>query len=222
MDGFQQESLLIFLALLFGLALAVAEHEGPSWTFDWSFLISLAVCLFGGLLVGRWWALAVPIVVETALGVLDGGVALPFADPYFLLAVAVGIGLRRAGASLVGTCGRVRIDWATLAGLTLYVGSAVGFTLLALLESFDSFDGLLGLALAVLAVVHLAAGFAIGRWFALFLPVLLIVLSIPVPTDPDAYEPIPLWWATALWLAPIGAGLLAVGVGARRLTERQG
>jgi hypothetical protein len=78
------------------------------------------------------------------------------------------------------------------------------------------------LALAVLAAVHLVSGFAIGRWPALLLPLLLVLLAIPVPTDPEAYEPIPLWFVLLFWFAPLGVGVLALGVGARRLLGRWG
>jgi hypothetical protein len=115
--------------------------------------------------------------------------------------------------------GRVRLDRASVAGLALYVFSSVGFVGLALLEPSDvPFI----LALAVLAAVHLVSGFAIGRWPALLLPLLLVLLAIPVPTDPEAYEPIPLWFVLLFWFAPLGVGVLALGVGARRLLGRWG
>jgi hypothetical protein len=201
--------------VLFALALLVVELGRPesTWLSEWGFALAAPICIAGGVVVGRWWALAVPIAVEVARTVADGYPALPLADPYLLLAVAIGVGVRKAGGPLVSARGRVRLDRLQVAGLILYVAAALSFAVVALLPSSD---GVFAAALVALGVVHLVSGLAIGRWPAVFLPVLLVVLTIPVPTDPDAYEPIPMWLAILLWFAPLGAVVLALGVGARR------
>ena len=205
---------------MFALALAgirLAQELGsPQIEWHW-YLAEALICIAGGLLVGRWWVLAVPLVVLTFVLPVERIFPLTFPDPYLLLATALGVGLRAVAGPLVRARGRVRLDGPSVAGLVLYVVSSAGFVGLALLGSPDV---PFMLALSALAVVHLLCGFAIGRWSALLLPLLLVVLAIPVPTDPDAYEPIPLWFAMLFWFAPIGVAVLALGVGARRVVAR--
>lgn len=69
-----------------------------------------------------------------------------------------------------------------------------------------------GLALlVVLAAVQLAAGVLVGRWWALALPVLAVVLAIPAGyPDANKGEPWPISLSLALW-CPVA--LLLVGIG---------
>jgi hypothetical protein len=60
---------------------------------DWWFVIEALVCVAGGIAVGRWWALGVPLVLTFLLPAERiFPPALP--DPYLLLATALGLGLR--------------------------------------------------------------------------------------------------------------------------------
>jgi hypothetical protein len=75
----------------------------------------------------------------------------------------------------------------------------------------------------VLVALQFGLGFAAGRWWALFLPVLVVLISIPAgypPITPEDAEPLPLWF-------PLGVGLVVavplVGVGSilRWIYERR-
>jgi hypothetical protein len=72
-------------------------------------------------------------------------------------------------------------------------------------------------ALAALAVLHLAVGFAIGRFWALLLVALAILIALPAGYPDDLRgEPWPIWTTFAFW-APAEAALLLLGVGCRKL-----
>jgi hypothetical protein len=66
--------------------------------------------------------------------------------------------------------------------------------------------------LALLAAGNVVAGLLIGRWWALALPVLVVVLSVPAGyPDANRGEPWPIWASLALF-TPIT--LLGVAIGA--------
>jgi hypothetical protein len=76
---------------------------------------------------------------------------------------------------------------------------------------------------AALITLHLAVGFAVGRWSALWLVVLLPILAIPVPTATDCgdgCEPWPMWFGMLYLGVPVGATLIAIGVGWRKTLRR--
>jgi peptidoglycan/LPS O-acetylase OafA/YrhL len=72
------------------------------------------------------------------------------------------------------------------------------------------------LGIAALTMLHLAAGWGIGRWWALLLPLLAIPLSVPAGY-PERTEP-QIWVGIAFVLAPIGVVLIGLAVAVRRIT----
>jgi hypothetical protein len=82
----------------------------------------------------------------------------------------------------------------------------------------DSSHGLLVVAaLAALALFHLAAGFAVGRWWAALLPALVTLTVVPADRDRE----IATWFDYLLFAAVPGAVLLAAGVALRRFRARR-
>lgn len=75
--------------------------------------------------------------------------------------------------------------------------------------------GLLGLAAVVL--LHLGCGAAIGRWWAVLLPALVVLIAIPSDSDPD----VPFWGDYLFFLAVPAALLLGLGVLAGRIVRRR-
>ena len=76
-----------------------------------------------------------------------------------------------------------------------------------------------GWLLPVVIVVQLLAGLVVGRWWAVFLPVLVLVVSIPAgdpPITPQYAEPFPIWFGLAI-ATPVAILLVALGVAARRI-----
>jgi hypothetical protein len=71
------------------------------------------------------------------------------------------------------------------------------------------------------AGLHVALGFAIGRWWALLVYALPIAVSIPAGRPPWLYhdQPAPIW---QVWLygAVLALPLIALGVALRRLGPR--
>ena len=74
-----------------------------------------------------------------------------------------------------------------------------------------------GTAFGVLALFHVAAGFAVGRWWAALLPVLVTLALVPSGRDGE----IPAWFGYLLLMAVPGAVLLTAGVALRRFRERR-
>lgn len=76
--------------------------------------------------------------------------------------------------------------------------------------------------LPLLVLVQLAAGFAIGRWWAVLLPVVVVFVSVPAgnpPITPAYVEPWPIWSGLAIG-APVGCLLVVIGVAARKILDR--
>ena len=71
--------------------------------------------------------------------------------------------------------------------------------------------------LVVLAAVQVGAGVLVGRWLALALPVLAVLLAVPAGyPDANKGEPWPIWFALAL-ASPVAVVLVAIGVALARL-----
>jgi hypothetical protein len=78
--------------------------------------------------------------------------------------------------------------------------------------------------LVVVAIVglHVATGFVVRRWWALFFPYALVLIAYPLgyPTDIRG-EPPEIWQGLLAW-SPLLVALLAFGVALRRLGPWQG
>jgi hypothetical protein len=75
--------------------------------------------------------------------------------------------------------------------------------------------------LPILVALHVAIGFAVGRWWAVVVPMLVVVISIPAGNPPlthDNAEPFPLFVTFAL-MAVLAVPLVACGVMLRRVYE---
>ena len=72
-----------------------------------------------------------------------------------------------------------------------------------------------GLVLGALAALHLAAGWGIGRWWAVLLPAVAIPLAVPAGY-PDRTEP-ELWIGVAYVLVPLGTVLIGLAAALRRV-----
>lgn len=73
--------------------------------------------------------------------------------------------------------------------------------------------------LPVLIIAQLVAGFAVSRWWAALLPVVVVFVSMPAgypPITPEYAEPLPIWFGLAV-AAPVGCLLVAIGVATRKL-----
>ena len=74
--------------------------------------------------------------------------------------------------------------------------------------------------LVVVGLLHVAAGLAIGRWWALLLPVAMVVLALPLGYPrTNRGEPFPVWWGVLFW-APAFVVLLGLGIGVQRVRAR--
>ena len=74
--------------------------------------------------------------------------------------------------------------------------------------------------LIALVALHLATGWAIGRWWAVFLPLVPIVIALPAGTPTKGEDPYAIWWAIAWYVAPAGAFLILLTVALRRAVFR--
>lgn len=71
-------------------------------------------------------------------------------------------------------------------------------------------------------LLHFATGFAVGRWWAVTLPVLGVLAAVPAGyPDDNRGEPFVIWVGLALFAAPLGIGSTAFGVAVRRLRNRR-
>jgi hypothetical protein len=78
------------------------------------------------------------------------------------------------------------------------------------------------LTTAVVAFVHFALGFTVGRGWVRFLPLLAVAIAVPIGyPSANRGEPWPLWLGLLLW-APVLMLLVAIGVAVRRRYERRG
>lgn len=103
----------------------------------------------------------------------------------------------------------------------IYNRAAVGVALYAALTaawiygfantSIGNGDAAAVFGLATLTAIHLGAGLAVGRWWAVLLPALPIVIAMPAGTPPVGGEPFPIWFTLTLFALP-AAALVAVGV----------
>lgn len=75
--------------------------------------------------------------------------------------------------------------------------------------------------LAGVALLHLAAGLAVGRWWAVLLPAASVVIALPAGyPDANQGEPLPIWLGLAL-TAPVACVLIAAGVATWNLARRR-
>ena len=76
-----------------------------------------------------------------------------------------------------------------------------------------------GRLLLPIIAIQFAAGLAIGRWWAVFLPALVVLISVPAglpaPTE-DTWEPLPLWFGLT-YGAVFAIPLVALGVLSRKV-----
>jgi hypothetical protein len=74
--------------------------------------------------------------------------------------------------------------------------------------------------LPLIVFVQVAAGFLVGRWPAVVLPVLVVLISIPAGYPPtEEGEPLPLWFDLG-FLALFGIPLVGGGVVMRKVYDR--
>ncbi len=69
--------------------------------------------------------------------------------------------------------------------------------------------------------LQVVAGWAIGRWWAVLLPVVVVLIAMPAgnpPITPAYVEPWPIWFGLALE-APTAVVLLALGVASRKIVR---
>ena len=74
----------------------------------------------------------------------------------------------------------------------------------------------------VVAVLQILVGLAVGRWWAILLPLLVVAISVPAgfpPITPDNAEPFPIFLGVALGTL-VAVPLIAVGLAARIVFEK--
>jgi hypothetical protein len=77
-----------------------------------------------------------------------------------------------------------------------------------------------GVWLAILAAASLALGWATGSWPAALLALVLVPLAMPFDYPDSRFgEPFPTWFSAGI-VTPISAGLILLGVWARRARGR--
>jgi hypothetical protein len=74
--------------------------------------------------------------------------------------------------------------------------------------------------LPLLVFVQLAAGFLVGRWWALFLPLVVVVISVPAGYAPDPHGEafFPIWLVLAI-LCVVAVPLVAFGYWGRLVVD---
>jgi hypothetical protein len=71
----------------------------------------------------------------------------------------------------------------------------------------------------VIILLQVAVGFVVGRWPAVVLPALVVLISIPAGYPPsEGGEPFPLWFGLA-FSALFAIALIALGVVGRKLYD---
>jgi predicted membrane protein len=182
---------------------------------------SVGVVLLGGIAgaaIGRWWALALPIVpaiLEVPLAFFAPptaaiGELLSFGIPV----AAVGIGCRRAFDEFRREGRRLSVEAIVL---VLAYTAGVG-TLMLYAASLDSGEEFATSIIIAFFAGHALIGLALGRWRALLLILLLPILAIPVPVPEGAYEPLPLWYVMLVFGGPLATFAMATGIGLRKTT----
>lgn len=73
-------------------------------------------------------------------------------------------------------------------------------------------------ALAVLGLLHIAAGWLIARWWAVLLPFVVVPLAVPAGT-PELGEAPPIWVGLAWFTAPLGALVIGIAAAIRRMAS---
>ena len=71
----------------------------------------------------------------------------------------------------------------------------------------------------ILILIQLLAGLVIGGWWAVLLPVVIVLVSIPAgdpPITPAYVEPFPIWFGLAV-ATPVAIALIALAVVARKI-----
>jgi len=72
----------------------------------------------------------------------------------------------------------------------------------------------------VILFLQVAAGYAVGRWPAVILPALVVLISVPAGYPPyEDGEPFPIWFGLA-FAALFAIPLVAVGVALRKSYDR--
>ena len=71
----------------------------------------------------------------------------------------------------------------------------------------------------LLVLAQIGVGFAVRRWWAVLLPLAVVLISVPAmdpPITPDNAEPFPIFFGL-LFLIPIAVPMIALGVVAGRM-----
>ncbi len=72
----------------------------------------------------------------------------------------------------------------------------------------------------VLAVLHSAVGWLANRWWALLLPVVVVLAAIPAGEPEKGWEPYPIWFGIAVGV-PLAMLLILAGILAHRVARPQ-
>lgn len=179
----------------------------------------LLLSLLAGAAVERWWAVLLPFVpalLALPLEIFPTPSATVGELPlYGVPAAAIGVGVRRAAKEWI----RVpRISWWAVGLVAVYTACVSAVMVYA--ASLDGNDEFATSIVITFFAAHALVGFALGRWRALLLVLLLPILAVPVPVPEDAYESLPLWYAMLIWVGPLAALTMAVGIGLRNTTAR--
>jgi hypothetical protein len=99
-----------------------------------------------------------------------------------------------------------------------YLALAAAWVYLFLDSGFLEGHDLWWLVSAGFALAHVALGF-VGRWPVVLLPLAIVPLAIPAGYPQSMFEPPPVWWTQAM-LVQFEVALVALGVGARSISDR--
>jgi hypothetical protein len=70
--------------------------------------------------------------------------------------------------------------------------------------------------LAGLALLHVVTGWLARGWWAVFLPWVVVPIAVPAGYTERGEDAL-VWQGMAFFVAPVGAALIAAGVGARKV-----
>ena len=77
------------------------------------------------------------------------------------------------------------------------------------------------LAAASVLVVQVLAGLAVARWWALLLPVPVVLIAIPLGyPSTNLGEPLPVWFGLLVF-SPVALAAIAGGIGGRKIWQRR-